>query len=384
MRIGLVLESCDPQRGGAEQWTCQFAERLAVRGHEVHVVSRDFAPQSARLPIVAHALGRIGSRLGFAAAAETVLRRLALDVVHDMGSGWYGDVLQSHDGSRLAQWEQKVASLPRWAQPVKRAMIGVLPRYHTFRKLIARQFADPRRIILALSKMCAADYEHYHHVPRERIRLVYNGVDTQRFSPRHRGPYREAFRRALKVGDDTLLLLFVGRDFRRKGLATAIRAAGRLAAQGHPLRLAVLGGTRPGAYLRLARRCGAAEAVAFVGAVGDPVPYYAAADALVLPTSYDPCSLSVLEAAASGLPSVTTQFNGAGELLTEGVDGFVLGDPADDAQLADRLRQLLDPTLRRRMGEAARQLALRHTLDSNCEQIVTIYYEIAARQRCAA
>ena len=53
-------------------------------------------------------------------------------------------------------------------------------------------------------------------------------------------------------------------------------------------------------------------------------------------------------------------------------------------QLADRLRQLLAPTVRRRMGEAARQLALRHTLDSNCEQIVTIYYEIAARQRCAA
>ena len=73
------------------------------------------------------------------------------------------------------------------------------------------------------------------------------------------------------------------------------------------------------------------------------MPYYAAADALVLPTYYDPCSLSVLEAAASGIPSATTRFNGAGELLTEGVDGFVLDDPADDRQLAQRLQELLEP-----------------------------------------
>ena len=68
-----------------------------------------------------------------------------------------------------------------------------------------------------------------------------------------------------------------------------------------------------------------------VGAIDDPVPYYAAADVFVLPTFYDPCSLSVSEAAASGLPSVTTRFNGAAELLTEGVDGSVISDPADDA-----------------------------------------------------
>ena len=85
----------------------------------------------------------------------------------------------------------------------------------------------------------------------------------------------------------------------------------------------------------------------FVGLAEDPVPYYSAADALVLPTFSDSCSLAVLEAAASGLPSVTTQFNGAAELLTDGVDGYVLADPSDDGQLADRLRRLLNPALRR-------------------------------------
>ena len=121
-----------------------------------------------------------------------------------------------------------------------------------------------------------------------------------------------------------------------------------------------------------------------VGAIDDPVPYYAAADVFVLPTFYDPCSLSVSEAAASGLPSVTTRFNGAAELLTEGMDGSVIDDPADDAELAGALRPLLDQNVRRRMGEAARKLAVKHTLDHNCDQIVSIYEQIAGRKLCAA
>ena len=121
-----------------------------------------------------------------------------------------------------------------------------------------------------------------------------------------------------------------------------------------------------------------------VGAIDDPVPFYAAADVFVLPTFYDPCSLSVSEAAASGLPSVTTRFNGAAELLTEGVDGSVISDPADDAELAAALRPLLDQNVRQRMGEAARKLALKHTLDRNCDQIVSIYEHIAGRKLRAA
>ena len=113
------------------------------------------------------------------------------------------------------------------------------------------------------------------------------------------------------------------------------------------------------------------------------MPFYAAADAFVLPTFYDPCSLSVAEAAASGLPSVTTRFNGAAELLTDGIDGYVVADPADDAVLAERLRKLMDADTRRHMGEAARELALTRSLDRNCDELVAIYHEILAETRPA-
>ncbi len=91
-----------------------------------------------------------------------------------------------------------------------------------------------------------------------------------------------------------------------------------------------------------------------------------------------------LEAAASGLPSVTTRFNGAAEMLSDGVDGFVLDDPADHEQLASRLRQLLDPALRRRMGEAARRMALQHTFDRNCREVLAVYQQVLGIHRRAA
>jgi glycosyltransferase involved in cell wall biosynthesis len=92
----------------------------------------------------------------------------------------------------------------------------------------------------------------------------------------------------------------------------------------------------------------------------------------------------VLEGAACALPVVTTRSTGASELLTDGLDGYVLPDPTDDRELAGRLRELLDPLLRGRMGQAARTLALKHGLDRNCDQIIDIYREIAGARRRAA
>ena len=387
MKIALVIDHLDPRRGGAEQWTFQHAERLLARGHEVHVVAQGVNGPAAQLDIVPHLLGPIRSVLCRAAAAAAALKRLHVDMVHDIGMGWHSHVLQSEDGSRLAQWEQKLLLLPPWQRPWKRAMLQVLPRYRDFRRLMARQFGDPQRIVIAVSQMCARDDQHYHDVPEERIRLVYHGTDNERFSPAHRNRWREKIRDRLGVGNDEVLLLFVGHDYQRKGLSTAVRAANRLAAEGAPVRLVVVGGKK---RLRGPRCSGSPAAdsaggtAIHVGAIDDPVPYYAAADVFVLPTFYDPCSLSVSEAAASGLPSVTTRFTGAAELLTEGVDGSVLHDPADDAELAAALRPLLNQDVRQRMGEAARNLALKHTLDHNCNQIVSIYRQIAGRKLRAA
>lgn len=380
MRVALVIDHFDPRRGGAELWACQHAAQLLARGHEVHLVAQDLSGPAEQIGVVPHCMGPIRSLLGRGAAAEAKLRTLDVDVIHDFGMGWYNDVLQSPDGSRLAQWESMLRLLPPWLRPWKRAMISVLPRYRDFRRLMARQFADAGQTVLAISQMCARDYQRLHGVSPGRIRLVYHGVDGTQFSPENCRQQRDSIRRQLNISPLETVFLFVGHDYRRKGLATAVRAVDRLAAEGCAVRLVVVGKKRHNQVLCRPRRA----VMTMAGATDDPLPYYAAADAVVLPTFYDPFALVVLEAAACGLPIVTTRMAGASELLTDGRDGFVIADAADDAKLATRMRQLLDPALRRWMGAAARKLALAHTADRSCDEIVSIYHEIAHNRRCAA
>lgn len=385
MRVGLVLPQFDPRRGGLEQWTWQFTAGLIERGHEVHVVAGRFAEQTLAMPIIVHCLEGTHSPLGFAKAAEAELRSLNLDVIHDMGAGWYCDVFQPHGGSWTAVTQRKLLWWRPWIRPLKRRVDRLLPRHREFRSLLSRQYADNGQILIAVSQAVADDFVRLHDVGPERIRIVYNGVDTDRFSPIHRAQYRPALRRQLGIDNETLLALIVAHNFRLKGLPILLRAMRQLRAESLAVHLVVVGGKRLFPWRRMAKHMGLGTAVTFVGTVDDTAPYYAAADAYVHPTLYDPCSLVLLEAAASGLPLVTTsRFNGFSEMLHDDVEAFLLPDPTDANRLAKSIGDLRDESVRCRMGEAARRKVLEHTFDRNVEDILALYQKVAGSRRRAA
>lgn len=380
MKVGLVIERFQPERGGAEQWTYQFALRLLELGHEVHVVARRFSPLLKATPIVCHCPCTDRSKLQFAAAAEAYLRAMALDVIHDMGAGWYCNIFHPHGGSRLTMARVNASIAPRWIRPIKRMVDPLLPRIREFAAVADRQYADDGRLFVALSHRMADELVETHGVRREQIRLVYNGVNTQRFSPDNRKRYREAVRARLGVSPDTTLLLIVAHNFRLKGVPMLLRAMAAWDGP-QPVHLVVVGGRHLRRYRWEIRRRGIGSRVSLVGVVDDTAPYYAAADVYVHPTFYDACSLGVLEAAASGLPSITTHINGASELLTQGVDAALIDNPADEYEFLYHLQSMLIPEVRAAMGSAARAMALRRTFAHNCDQMIAIYDEIAQRRR---
>jgi UDP-glucose:(heptosyl)LPS alpha-1,3-glucosyltransferase len=116
----------------------------------------------------------------------------------------------------------------------------------------------------------------------------------------------------------------------------------------------------------------------FIGPTSEVEAYYGAADIYCQPTFYDPCSLVVLEAMAAGLPVVTSVHNGASELITEGVEGSVIRDPHDIESLAAALAHFWDPRTRLAAGRAARELALRHTLQTNYSEMMHVFEEAIA------
>jgi UDP-glucose:(heptosyl)LPS alpha-1,3-glucosyltransferase len=361
MKVGLVLEHFDRRRGGLERWAVQFVAALAGRGVETHVLAFDFEMAAVGPAVTFHPLPWADSRMERARLAEARLAELDLDLVHDCGVGWDCDVLHLLAGSRGSAFERSVELLPAWDRLRRRASRNVREMLR-----VEARAAEGLCLVLAPSRMVLNDFERRHRTAPGRLRVVPFGVDVERFSPGHRVAHRERVRRALGL-DDEVIFLAVAHNHELKGVPVALEAVAELRRDQPRARLVVVGGKEP--------RHSDEDAV-FVGAMDDPVPYYAAADALVHPTRYDTCSLVALEAWASGLPVVTTRFNGAAELMSGEAAGFVLDDPRDALALAACMRRLLDPGVRERMGQEARRLALSHTFDRHVDSVLRIYDEL--------
>ena len=107
----------------------------------------------------------------------------------------------------------------------------------------------------------------------------------------------------------------------------------------------------------------------------DVRPFFNGADAFVLPTFHDACSLAVGEAWACGLPVITTRWNGAAELMTSGVQGWTLDDPRDARELARHMEIAVGPGRRKMMSAAARELGSGLSLENNFARIEEIIEE---------
>jgi UDP-glucose:(heptosyl)LPS alpha-1,3-glucosyltransferase len=375
VKIGLVLERFDPSRGGAENWTWQFARALVARGHEVHVVAFDFYPGTEDDGVVAHRLEMPRSRIDRAALIEARLPALNFDIVHDMGIGWAADIIEPHAGSTRALWEHNLMRIPRWRQ----IRFWREKRYRELEEIERRQHASPNAIIVAVSQMLARNFEFYHRLSPNRIRVIHNGVDVERFTPSNQEKHRARIREQLGV-DREVLFLSLAHNLLLKNAESTIRAAARLAGKGIALRVVIAGGKKPDRFIKLAQKLQIAPLVTFMNLV-DPIPYYAAADVFVHPTWYDPCSLVTLEASSCGLPVITSRFNGAAEMMTDGKEGYVVADPADVTTLSRYMGQLADPILRQRMGVAGREMAMKNTLADQTSRFLDLYTQILAKKR---
>ncbi len=244
------------------------------------------------------------------------------------------DLYYPHGGAWTAWERQNRASCAGAYRLFQGIRVHVSPKQRAAasgeRRLVT---GSPAPDVVAISRRVADDFFRDHGVPRERLHVVHNGIDTDAFRPD--APLRGETRRRLGVAD-AFVCLFAAHNFRLKGLANAVACAGRLA-KDRRIRWIVAGKGETAPYRAAARRLGCAGAVEFAGSVADLRPYYAASDLLVQPTFYDPCSLTTLEALACGLPVVTSAWNGAGELL--GAGGEVVDDPTDADAWAEAVRR---------------------------------------------
>jgi UDP-glucose:(heptosyl)LPS alpha-1,3-glucosyltransferase len=237
--------------------------------------------------------------------------------------------------------------------------------------------------IVAISDMVKEDMIRWYRVQEDRVTVVYNGVDIEHFHPANRR-YREEIRKKHGIGDE-FVILFVSNNFRMKGLVFLMKALASLKKKcPTPFRLLILGRDRQEPYRRLASRIGLSGETIFAGSTDNPEKYYGAVDLLVHPSFYDACSLTVLEALASGLPVITTSTNGASGVLHQGEEGYVLSDPRDERDLEDKIYRFLEPDRRAQASKAARVLAEHYSEEKNWREMRAIFEKSIVEREAAA
>lgn len=190
-------------------------------------------------------------------------------------------------------------------------------------------------------------------IPAERIRVVPNGVDVDRFCP---PIYREEAKRGLGIDPDAFAVGSVGslREVKNQGMLLRAFAGFALAGRRSVLLLVGDGPMREDLEA-LARDLGVGDRVMFCGRQGEVEKYLSAMDVFVQPSLKEGSPTAVLEAMACGIPTVAVRSTGCAE-LHEQIEQPLLVDPDDIEYLQDLLTGLADDVDRRRkLGEGGRQ-----------------------------
>lgn len=382
MKVAVVCERIETWRGGAETSTVEFSRRLAERGCDVTLVttSRGAPPPGVAIQTVGTSSAlRTYATAAFERRAARAIREAGFDIVHAITPCRIADVYEPRGGA-LPETARRNVALRRSAlrRQAKRIASSLNPKHRVLarleRMLVGRR---PPPIVVAISRYVAEQFREHYGLADDRIRVVFNGVEPDGADVRQRAADDNDIRQQYDIGRDETLVLCVAHNFRLKGVARLIEAVARIPPDARRrLRVLIVGRDNPRAYVRLAQRLGAIDRILFAGSTQRITAFYHAADILVHPTYYDPCSRVVLEALAAGVPVITTRFNGAAEVMTDGGEGFVLDDPDDAGALADRIGRLLDPASRNRCAAAAAALRDRIGMDRHVDEVLRIYREI--------
>nr|MDP2192292.1 glycosyltransferase family 4 protein [Rhodoferax sp.] len=375
LRIAVLNRVFSPTGGGAERYSIALVEQLAPC-HEIHVFAQQIdhhwpgvTYHTVSSPLIKP---RWINQLWYAATTWWATRR-GFDIVHSHENTWHGQVqtvhvlpikyslFQGRSGWRLALRWLKVVTSPR--------LLAYL-----WLEYVRFSSQDGRCIVVtsgSLMKQMASTYP----ATAPALRVVTPGItlagDIAALSQ------QLAARQRLGLPEAGHGILFVGNDYRKKGLTTLIRALGQLPDNTW---LAVVGNaSQIPEFQAQAKATGTLSRVIFLGALNDVSDAYVASDYLAHPTLEDTFAMVVLEAMAHGLPVVVSseRYCGISGLLTHETNALILEDPRDSKVLADALLRLFqEPSLRHRLRQAAIAFASLHQWSSTALEQEAIYFSV--------
>jgi glycosyltransferase involved in cell wall biosynthesis len=357
--------------GGADQQLLSSAEALRGRGWDVRIVSlttlgtMGLQARQRGIPTDSLEMPRgIPDPRGVIRLAR-LLRE------------WKPEVLHSHmaHANFMARLVRPFAQVPVLVCTIHSIQDGGRIRLFSYR--LTDRLADCTTIV---SEAAAQRYLANKAVSRERLRMIPNAVDTERFRPLPE--VRDRLRRELGVGE-TFTWLAVGRLAPPKDYPNMLQAFARLSTSRPDSTLLIVGtGPLQGQAEALIRSLGLEAKVRLLGVRRDVPELMSAADGYVLSSAWEGMPVVLLEAGAAGMPIVATAVGGNGEVILDGKTGLLV-PPRDSQALAKAMMTLavLSPTERHRLGQRAREhIEAHYALPRIVDLWEDLYQELAGRR----
>lgn len=389
-QIALIVDDFKPSVGSYGGHALEICRLLCEEGHSVHIFSRKCEPD--RAGITFHKINSAGwprsfKELSFANKCGRELKKGQFDIVMGFSRCFGANLVRAGGGVHMAWLKGDLSSYPNpFVRAAKKLWRSISPRTYVVKYIEKKGYGtDGGPFLIAVSERVRDNLIRYLQIPAERIKVIYNGVNTERFNPSNKDKHCSEVRAEFGIGGE-FLILFAANNFRTKGLLPLLKAVDVLSKEksGGKLKLMVIGKGDSRRYMRFARKGGWDQNLIFSGPVAQIERYYAAADIFVHPSFYDPCSNVCLEALASGLPVITTRHNGSGEIIEQGRQGFVIDDPWNTQDLAAAIKFFFDDRRRSSASKEARRLAENFSTQKNYAELKNLFHLICSPTlRCA-
>ncbi len=383
LKIAVVSESVSSARGGAETSTSQFVQHLLDQGVNVDLYTRTQPEPCDRLTV--HTIETGGGlkalrTLRFSSKVDQLLARRRYDVVHAITPCLAADVYEPRGGTMPETVQRNLALRQFSASRALKRIANHLNLKQRAMLRLERQLVCRKRppVVVAISEYVRRQLTHHYRLSADSIRMIFNGVDYQPCSDEQRQFDRAAVRELYGVAEDQVLALVIAHNFKLKGVAPWLAALRLLRRRhGDKFKSIIIGKASARPYVRLAHSLAVSNLAMFVGPTQRTREFLHAADVLVHPTYYDPCSRVVLEAMLCGVPPVTTRFNGAAEVITDGVTGKIIASPEDIEDLARAVEDAAAPEIRSQLERTQEDLVERLSMKRHAVEVIDLYRHIA-------
>ncbi|MBJ7449587.1 MAG: glycosyltransferase family 4 protein [Parachlamydiales bacterium] len=370
----VMLKSQLGNRGGLEKYTLRLGGAFAKRGCKVTILtsnyegSQEITPGVKCINVIEHQPLSVLNVLSFDAACQKWINSHSYDVIFGMDRNRHQTHYRAGNGVHAAYLKRR-REAESW---YKSLSFAINPLHKALLYLEKKTYEDPNlKILFANSEMVRQEILELYKTPPEKIKVVHNGVEWEEMqSAFDQWPSTQMeIRRALNRNPDSFQLLFAGHGFRRKGLPYLLEGIKALGNKN--IQLSVVGKDRDTRRWRQkADRMGLSDQVAFFGPQPTLKPFYQMADAIAVPSLYDPFANVTIEGLAMGLFVISSKANGGHELLTPKT-GVTIDDLFNPQSVANALSVALDHKKTIESANAIRASVQSYDFSSQLEKIVS-------------